>query len=1661
MTRLALAALLAIPVPAAWAQTDPWRSELHALVESYREGRLDDVARQAAQLAARTADAGLRAEAAALQACALLRAPERAARVDGRSLLATAVRQQPALAERPDCLLALGVAAAGLNETSSALLHLSQAADGFRRAGQPALVAEANAELAHAWAIHGEWESTPPELGVLTPASPDSAAATRLAQVTRLRAATAGLGNPLAERRIDLALARLLVAGDAADAARGETLLSDLASAESMTPEAAEAALALAERREARGETGAALELYRRVADAQLGESSRAAAARAAALERPLVKLDAPDWLAPGGILAPRVSARGVKRVGVELRALDLGAWLAGQQGKLTPAALPDSGSLSASAAFETSLSRPFDEWRSGADEPELRWLPDPGAYVLLARGSDAAGRDLTDRRLVVVGDIRADLIVGRERGLIWATDAAGWPLKDASCEFWCFGSFAATKAPIANGVGLFRLPGEAVMFRDRRCVALVRSGEGIGLVTGELPVTAARSTGPAVALLTDALSPAPGDVLRVRGWLLPGGGDLAGLARQTLRLGVVDGADRAVMALEVKLTPLGTFATDVPIPASMASESFRLVLTADGREIPGVCGPVRFSVASRSPSEARVEFLLPSWVQTGQAVRGTVRAAYPWGTPVRRTDVALRLGVLQLPDPGSGMLGAMLPPLEFGGDLDAAGGWAFEIDPAQAGAAGRFAAIDLAARVRASDGRIVSGRSGCIVSPEPVQLVVTSRPRSPRAGDELRVWVRVLDLQGTARGDSPSLTVEGRPVALAPSEQAGEYVSAALVMPDGALTASAAIEYGDARRGEASATILPAGAADASNPPSRLSCAGVLDADTGDVRVELDRASPDPVLVLLDTGEPAAAAALASVPGALNLSLHPDAAPGPMQVVVARRGPRGLHWEAAGEVRPRASPAGLGVSFAPSPTSGVPLRVTVNAGTAAEPAAVLVRLVDLAGEGLEPWWDLFSPEPAAPPVRTSLTLASAPPDERATADSASPRLAPATARAMFEGRSRFLAAQAVAGAASFDLPIGRPGPHALHVVARLADGRVLSESRTLDAKPAVAAELHVAPLLTPGDRSVAVVALRNERAVPAEVQVAMHAEGGLVFERGGARAATVAPGDASLLDWTVEATRDGAARVTALVTTDGETRTLSAVCRVAGRVPTESGAAVGWLSGDGGREMLEPIASPGLLCRVQRSWPELLADAATLWLDAPVEGTLSHVAELLWARAALHALPRDQATPGDLLDSAAARPRGAQALVGVAAPATLRELATCRLLAAAQRTGGWGRWNEQTTDPAATAWALIALDDDYQAAGEADAVRRASDRLWTALREAPQAPSAAANSVTALLLAALAPEARHPRNGRTWSAAAQRLEPSAPALEPDALMALVFALHRAGESARAQHLLGAWSFDPLNRRIRGLRAAIDLLTSDESLTGLDATNELLRARVGGGWADYTAGAWALLALERSPATAAEASGTLLIYGSAHESPPTEFPVAPGAPRELMLPAGTRAVEWRGAGLLSLSAQAAQPTRGKLAVERTITVVAPDASGTRMDRTPFVEGQSLPGGAVLEVREQWHVEQALDFVEWVQPLPPALAPRVRSGLPVESPLSDVTLGCEQVQGVTARLVAGDCVHAYELVTIRPGVYAVPPPRMWSDGRAVAVSAPAWRVSVGR
>ena len=321
-----------------------------------------------------------------------LRGPSRADRQAGLAEIGQLYREHQDLAQRPECNLALGVARSEMSETTAGLELIEAAAEGFAARGENERLAAALVELAETWSRHNEWESTPPRFGVSKPLSSLQAGQTRRQQIARVRERIATLpesADSLAQ--VDLIAAQELLRGGESVAA-GLQMLEELAAAPQVTPPIATAIETLADRHEADRRWQDASKLYERL----VREGDRATAEKArqklAAFTRPQLRLEVPPSAPTGRPIQLSIAARNVSAIQVEVRKLDLQAWLTARQGRLNEALLPVAGSVQLSQRIDTPAPQPHDWWESAnAGKPDFE--APPGAYVVSVQAADGGPR--------------------------------------------------------------------------------------------------------------------------------------------------------------------------------------------------------------------------------------------------------------------------------------------------------------------------------------------------------------------------------------------------------------------------------------------------------------------------------------------------------------------------------------------------------------------------------------------------------------------------------------------------------------------------------------------------------------------------------------------------------------------------------------------------------------------------------------------------------------------------------------------------------------------------------------------------------------------------------------------------------------------------------------------------------------------------------------------------------------------------------------------------------------------------------------------------------------------------------------------------------------------------------------------------------------------
>ena len=1099
-----------------------WSPPVHTALEAYFDGRYQDAQRICQRVLSASRDERVRRDAALLQALCRLRMPVRADCLDGRGRLAQLARENPSLENDPECNLAYGLAQAALAETASALDSVDRAANGFAAQRLRNREREALITLAEIWMQHTEWEATPSRFAVQRPLGRAAIHTARQTQVEQVRERLASLpASAAALADVDLAWAEHCLQ-NAATAAQGQLLLEQLAASSSITPARNNASLRLAELYEEAGRSSDALALYDRVKQDARGDARRQAVERSEALRRPSLELDVPATARGGQIVPFTLRVRGISAVQIEVRHVDVAAWLAkpGTRGNETQ--LPQSGSLRAAWEFETPAPAPAGWWTSDSLKEPPALNVGIGAYVLLVRGHDTYARQHTLKRLLLVSDLTAVSVTGHDHVVVWASGTISSP-QAIEGEFWMRRSFAPTRLTFNEGIARFRLPGEARAMRDKQWYCLVRNGAHLALCSGRLPPRAGDATqNRTVIMLGGPPAPATGASFYVSGLLpAPSVADTAVERGRPFELQVFDALDELLSTHPVARDAAGAFSTEIPIRPDLAGKHLRIVPRLGGQVLENRAGRLALSVPEADARRLYVRCQMPEWfTEPTPLVSGAVVAEYPWGTAPVGVRTEVHMSAWQLPNIAFNSSPRIGAALLREGRVDARGRYpfVFSVSPAEFQLSAAPLAIGVVARVRSREGWEGQADAQILLASERPYAWLTQQPDEIRVGDAVRFNVGWFEPGGLAvaglkdvevhHGAAPIVRLKLEPSwnGLAsetwrPTEPGSYQVSTSIPVANGepiALRKTVVVQHAEMR--------------DPRPVPPGLRCRARFtrrDNQRG-IQVVLEGHAAGPVAVVAESGDPLAAVALDAVSDGhvLFLPLPADAASSPRVLVIG---------SAVGETRVLAS-----TTVAPDPDHAMQVRIeaattelwpgtraavtcaTDDGRTPPTGASLVLRLIDALDTGFATWQAEESRAAALTPevglVSSNRALAGdhkAPGRPRRRLDSS------ALDAVVREGKtlwSQWLAFDSPRCDVQVPLPT-RPGLYRLLATAIWPDGVIDTQALVLDCRRGVRVWLDTPSRTTVGDRTLLAVRVENGGREPQEVQLRLDVGTGLVVE--------------------------------------------------------------------------------------------------------------------------------------------------------------------------------------------------------------------------------------------------------------------------------------------------------------------------------------------------------------------------------------------------------------------------------------------------------------------------------------------------------------------------------------------------------------------------------
>ena len=864
----------------------PWPPELGGAFERYYAGDFLFVQQYCQQLAAARRDDRLRREATALGAMATMRLPGRDNQRDGKTQLMRLGEEDPRLLTRPDCRFALGVAETGFFATAEALSQFNAAAKSFAKRGRTARLAETYVEMARTWSLHAEWEFAIPGIDIRRPDNADQANQLRVRQIRDLRARAVELPDSAdAVDQIDVILAEQLLRTEGGEE-EGLRALTQLAKRSPLTETAGRAALVLAQRGEKENRWDEAIALYERIEAAGIGGPSTEAAKHLEEIRAPKLELEVPEQIAPGESAGVHIQTRNVHKIEFEVRRVDLSGWLEQRHGQFLESALPVTGATITARDLKIETKNTYDLWDSDGEAESLDFSAPAGSLVVVARATDARGGILTVKRLLIVSSLQLHAIVGPRHVALWARlqDAAESTPAPASLEalFWMHGSFVPQRWRLEGGAGVFPLPPDSRLLRDKRWVAVLRTGEELAVCHGVLSDSTKTGGTAAVVLSGGPSLVRVGEEIHVAGRIV--GVDPRTLTEHTVEISCQDSSDKTVLSTSLELQPEATFAAHFPVDVSLVDKVLRIRVRYAGRTLTDVYSQLYVRVAPLDEPEYAARFEIEPWWPTARReISAQITAHYPWGTPIGDARASLTIQPTIMPVTSTGAPG--FHPLCRLDDerTDYAGRIFINQDTTTYELPEGPIALGFWTTCMGKDGREAAASVETIIADEPVHVWIETEGEPVALNRDVRFQVHWFDPGGLTAGRVPTLSVR----------RAGEEWEDLPVVPcllyvrgpiwrapvPGNYEIRAALAANDGRVFTVTRKIEVADAADITSADGMVRFAaqwGEREERRGiDVRL---KGGTGPLLLLLHDGDPVAARIVADVSGVENVFMPVEA---------------------------------------------------------------------------------------------------------------------------------------------------------------------------------------------------------------------------------------------------------------------------------------------------------------------------------------------------------------------------------------------------------------------------------------------------------------------------------------------------------------------------------------------------------------------------------------------------------------------------------------------------------------------------------------------------------------------------------------------------------------------------------------------------------------
>jgi hypothetical protein len=499
-----------------------------------------------------------------------------------------------------------------------------------------------------------------------------------------------------------------------------------------------------------------------------------------------------------------------------------------------------------------------------------------------------------------------------------------------------------------------------------------------------------------------------------------------------------------------------------MPITAELESKHLRVIVRQGEQVAENVSGRFALVVAPADKTDLIVSCEMPPWLDArATEVPVRVRAWYPWGTELVSASLRCNIRAAELPTFEPGAEPLTAGPFIRKGRLEP-GGLGFSIPVDGFDLPDTPRVLGVQAIVESWEGHQSAGFGETLLGAESMYEANASIPSLE--GEPLRV---------------------GRTVHVRPTQLGG-------------------------------GADLP-----------RLQCDARLAEHDGKpgVRVRLTGSVPQPVIALVEAGDPLAARVLPSIDGLSEVFLPLEATPPEARVVLAAVAQTGLEILADVEVRPSQAQA-ISLDIEPPsapllPNESVRIGVTCTrvdpspkrkretTDSPATDATLIARLVPAADAGYVRWQPKqrrapSRPAPSGPAIASSLSHGPAPGEAmaRGTRPERLP-LPPSLVAALYEGTTLWADVRPVSAAKTeLDVPLPvAPGLYRLIVLARGPRGATARGEILLDTRRGLRVIASAPKHLTLGDRTIVAIMLENARAEPAEARVLVNVGEGLHVE--------------------------------------------------------------------------------------------------------------------------------------------------------------------------------------------------------------------------------------------------------------------------------------------------------------------------------------------------------------------------------------------------------------------------------------------------------------------------------------------------------------------------------------------------------------------------------